>query len=109
MALAGQCSNQNVKAAWEKPASVLDRVREAEPADRPTPQPRQARRPGQVLRLVVAVLREAEGTMRGCEVRDAVIVRLGEEVSWSTVRYGLGYAVARPEHEVEGVGWGLYE
>jgi hypothetical protein len=73
------------------------------------PRPRQARRPGQILALVVAVLADADGPMRGCDVRDAVIARLGEEVSWSTVRNALSYAAAHAEFGVMRIGWGLYE
>jgi hypothetical protein len=109
MVLAGQCWKQSVKASWEKLASVLEQLREAPAHVREAPRPRQARRPGQILALVVAVLADADGPMRGCDVRDAVIARLGEEVSWSTVGNALSYATAHAEFGVMRIGWGLYE
>lgn len=109
MDLAGQCWKPSVKASWERLATVLDRLREEPAHEREAPRPRQARRPGQVLALVLAILEEAEGPMRGCEVRDLVVARLGEPVSWSSIRNALAYATDRPQYRIARVGWGLYE
>lgn len=109
MDLAGQCSNQAVKASWEQLAPVLVRLREGPGHERPEPRARQIRRPGQILNLVVAILLQAEGPMRGYEVRDEAIRWLGEDISFSTVRNALVEADRRASLPVTKIGWGLYE
>lgn len=106
MDLAGQCLKQSVKASWDRLAPVLQRLRDEPAHERETPRPRQARRPGQVLKLVVAIVIEADSPMRGCEVCNEVAARLGESVSWSTVRNALVRGCA--QDDLERVGYGRY-
>lgn len=109
MDLAGQCWKPSVKASWERLAPVLERMRQAEPVVRPAPQPRQIRRPGQVMRLLEAILAESEWPLRAVELHQAIEKRLGESVSRSSVDSALWHAVRRDDVAIARIGYGRYE
>jgi hypothetical protein len=109
MDLPGQLSNPPVKGAWADLAQRLAVRLRSEPASCPSWTPRETRRPGQIFRVVVAVIADADGTMRTCDVHRAVEERLGEAVSWSTVRNALVEGHKRPECAVNRIAYGLYE
>lgn len=109
MDLAGQLSNQEIQAAWEDLAAVLDRVRASEPAERPRPRPRQVRRHGEVRDVITQLLAGAESPLRAREIHRAVERELGEDVPWSSISNCLRRNSATPAARFRKVGHGLYE
>lgn len=65
-------------------------------------------RPRPIRALVVKVLVEAATDLRTAEVRARVEQRLGDPVSWSSVRNALVDLAGRPHGPIERVAYGRY-
>ena len=107
MGLTGACSNQDALGMLGK--AEESRARLLGSASGPVaPAPFVVFRPQPIRAIVVDVLAEASTDLRTAEVRARVEKRLGDPVSWSSVRNALVDLAGRPDCPIERVAYGRY-
>lgn len=107
MVLTGACSNRDGLGMLMKADEL--RVRLLGSAREPVaPVPFAVFRPQPIRAMVVEVLAETSTDLRTAEVRARVEQRLGDPVSWSSVRNALVDLAGRPDGPIERVAYGRY-